>query len=422
MSHRIEWLRALEILDSRGRPTLHVTLRLVGGAIGQAGVPSGASTGSGEATERRDGDPERFGGAGVQRAVMTVEGEIADAVAGRSWESLAELDRALIDLDGTSNKERLGANAIVGVSMAAARAMATAEEQPLYRWLASTAPIRLPVPHFNVINGGAHAENALDFQEFMVAPIGAPSFREALRAGAETYAALRHDLAERSLATGLGDEGGFAPDITEPEEALELLGDAIRDAGYEPGTDSVAIALDPAANGFRAPDGLYDVGKSRLTSEEMIERYREIVDRYPVWSIEDGLAEDDRAGWIRLTEDLGDRIQLVGDDILVTNPSIIREAISEGIGNAALIKVNQIGTVTETLEAVEVCRTGGFAQMISHRSGETCDPFIADLAVAVGCGQIKSGAPARGERLAKYNRLLEIEVEHRDAPYGLALN
>jgi enolase len=422
MSHRIEWLRALEILDSRGRPTLQVTLRLVGGATGQAGVPSGASTGSREAVERRDRDPDRFGGEGVQRAVMTVEGEIADAVTGPGWASLAELDRALIDLDGTPTKERLGANAIVGVSMAAARAMATAEGQLPYQWLAPTSAACLPVPHFNVINGGAHAENPLDFQEFMVAPIGAPSFREALRAGAETYAALRHNLAERSLATGLGDEGGFAPDITEPEEALELLGDAIRDAGYEPGTDSVAIALDPAANGFRAADGLYEVGKSRLTSGEMIERYREIVERFPVWSIEDGLAEDDRAGWIRLTEELGDRIQLVGDHILVTNPSIIREAISEGIGNAALIKVNQIGTVTETLEAVEVCRAGGFAQMISHRSGETCDPFIADLAVAVGCGQIKSGAPARGERLAKYNRLLEIELELRGAVYGLALN
>ena len=421
MSHRIEWVRALEILDSRGRPTLQVTLGLAGGATGQAGVPSGASTGTREAVERRDGDPERFGGAGVQRAVMTVEGEIADAVTGRPWRSLADLDRALIDLDGTRNKERLGANAIVGVSMAAARAMAAAEGRPLYEWLAPAGmAARLPVPHFNVINGGAHAENRLAFQEFMVAPVGAPSFREALRAGAETYAALRHRLKEGGHATGLGDEGGFAPEIDQPEEALDLLVEAIGAAGYEPGRDSVAIALDQAANGFRAGDGTYEVGEARLTSPEMIERYREIVERYPVWSIEDGLAEEDRDGWVRLTEELGDRIQLVGDDILVTNPAIIRDAISQGIGNATLIKLNQIGTVTETLEAIEVCKAGGFAQMISHRSGETCDPFIADLAVAVGCGEIKSGAPARGERLAKYNRLLEIEIDLGGAPYGLA--
>jgi enolase len=421
MTHRIEWLKALEILDSRGRPTLQVTVALAGGSSGQVGVPSGASTGRREAVERRDGDPERFGGAGVQRAVMTVEGEIADTVTGRNWGSLAELDQAVMDLDGTPHKERLGANAIVGVSMAAARAMAVAEGRSLYEWLAPDGvAARLPVPHFNVINGGAHAANGLAFQEFMVAPIGAPSFREALRAGAETYAALRQRLNDKGLGTGLGDEGGFAPEIDQPEEALELLVESIDAAGYEPGGDSVAIALDPAANGFRAADGQYEVSGSRITSEDMIEWYREIVDRYPVWSIEDGLAEDDPEGWVRLTEALGDRIQLVGDDILVTNPSIIREAISRRIGNAALIKPNQIGTVTETLEAVEVCRSGGFAQMISHRSGETTDPFIADLAVGIGCGQIKSGAPARGERLAKYNRLLEIELELHGSPYGLA--
>jgi enolase len=421
MSYRIESLRGLEILDSRGRPTIQVTVALEGGATGRAGVPSGASTGSREAVERRDGDPERFGGAGVQRAVMAIEGEIADAVAGRDWISLAELDRALIELDRTPNKERLGANAIVGVSMAAARAMATADRRPLHAWLAPAGvEPRLPVPHFNVINGGAHAANRLAFQEFMIAPLGAPSFREALRAGAETYAALRAALKGKGLTVGLGDEGGFAPEITEPEEALELLVGAIGAAGYEAGRDGVAIALDPAANGFRTEDDRYQVGEARSTSAEMIERYREIVDRYPVWSIEDGLAEDDRDGWLSLTKELGERIQLVGDDILVTNPAIIREAIADGIGNAALVKVNQIGTVTETLEAIQVCRDGGFAQMISHRSGETTDAFIADLVVAVGCGQIKSGAPARGERVSKYNRLLEIELEVPSAPYGLA--
>ena len=420
MSYQIDSIRALEILDSRGRPTLQVTLELVGGAMGTAGVPSGASTGTREAVERRDGDQERFEGAGVQRAVMTVEGEIADTLTGRDWESLAELDHGLIGLDGTTNKERLGANAIVGVSMAAARAMAAADERPLYEWLAPSGyEPRLPVPHFNVINGGAHAGNQLAFQEFMIAPIGAPSFREALRAGAETYAMLRHGLKEAGYATGLGDEGGFAPEISEPEEALDLLVEAIGAAGYEAGRDSVAIALDPAASGFRADDRLYEVSGARLTSAEMTERYAEMVDRYPVWSIEDGLAEDDPEGWIELTRRLGERIQIVGDDNFVTNPGIIREAIAQGIGNAALIKLNQIGTVTETLEAVEVSRSGGYAQMISHRSGETCDPFIADLAVAAGCGQIKSGAPARGERLAKYNRLLEIELELDRPTFGL---
>ncbi|MEW6058885.1 MAG: phosphopyruvate hydratase [Actinomycetota bacterium] len=420
MTHRIDSVRALEILDSRGRPTLQVSVALAGGVVGQAGVPSGASTGTREAVERRDGDPGRFGGAGVQKAALCVDGEIAEALTGRDWGSLADLDRTLIDLDGTANKERLGANAIVGVSMAAARAMAAAEGRPLYEWLAPSGyEPRLPVPHLNVINGGAHAQNPLTFQEFMIAPVGAPSFQEALRAGAETYSALRNRLRELGHATGLGDEGGFAPQIAEPEEALELLVEAIQGAGYEPGRESVAIALDPAASEFRGEDGRYEVGESRLTSTEMVERYREMTGRYPVWSIEDGLGEDDRDGWVRLTEELGDRIQLVGDDLFVTNPAIIREAIAQGMGNAALIKLNQVGTVTETLEAIDVCRVGGYAQMISHRSGETCDSFIADLAVAVGCGQIKTGASARGERLAKYNRLLEIELELGGAEYGL---
>jgi enolase len=350
---------------------------------------------------------------------MAVEGEVADRLMGLDLSSLAEADQALIFLDGTQNKERLGANAMVGVSMALARAMAVSEGRELYRALQPAGvELRLPVPHFNVINGGAHAPNELAFQEFMLAPLGAPSLREAVRAGAEIYAALKRVLSDRGHATGLGDEGGFAPNLVEPEEALDILVQAIELAGYEPSRSSVAIALDPAASGFRA-DGLYEVGEARLSSTETIERYAEMVKRYPVWSIEDGLAEDDQAGWKELTARLGDRVQLVGDDNFVTNPAIIASAIQEGVANAALIKLNQIGTVTETLEAMRICREGGYRQMVSHRSGETPDPFIADFAVGTGCGQIKSGAPARGERVAKYNRLIEIELELGPAPYGI---
>lgn len=420
MSYRIEWVKASEILDSRGRPTVQVSVGLDRGVVGIAGVPSGASTGTKEAVELRDGDPDRYGGAGVQRAVMVVEGEIAERLRAEAWGSLAEVDRALIGLDGTTDKGRLGANAIVGASMAVARAMAAAEGRTLHGWLAPDGVVpRLPVPHFNVINGGAHAQNPLEFQEFMVAPLGAPSFREALRAGAEVYASLRRQLRERGFSTGLGDEGGFAPDIARPEEALDLLVTAIEDAGYQPGPDGVAIALDPASSGFRGEDGRYEVGGEQQSTQELIERYAEMIERYPIWSIEDGLAEDDDDGWVALTKRLGERIQLVGDDNFVTNPAIIQTAIDAGIANAALIKVNQIGTVTETLEAMAVCRRAGYAQMISHRSGETTDAFIADLAVGTGCGQIKSGAPARGERVVKYNRLAEIEMELPDAPYGL---
>jgi enolase len=420
VSYRIEWVKALEILDSRGRPTVQVSVGLGGGVVGTAGVPSGASTGTKEAVELRDGDPDRYGGAGVQRAVMVVEGEIAERMRAEAWESLADVDRALIALDGTDDKGRLGANAVVGASMAVARAIAAAEGQPLYGWLgpAEVEP-RLPVPHFNVVNGGAHAQNALEFQEFMVAPRGAPSFREALRAGAEVYASLRRKLRERGFSTGLGDEGGFAPDIARPEDALDLLVAAIEDAGYAPGPESVAIALDPAASGFRCDDGRYQVGGESVSTRELIERYVEMIERFPISSIEDGLAEDDDDGWVALTEQLGERIQLVGDDIFVTNTAIIEAAIDAGIANAALIKVNQIGTVTETLEAMALCRRAGYAQMISHRSGETTDAFIADLAVGTGCGQIKSGAPARGERVAKYNRLAEIELELPRASYGI---
>jgi enolase len=421
MTYQIATTRALEILDSRGRPTLEVTVTLNTGAAGTAGVPSGASTGTREAIELRDGDPARYGGAGVTIAVGHVNDDIDAAVSGRGWESLAELDAALIDLDGTETKSRLGANAIVGVSMAAAQAMAAADHTPLYRWLApDSTELRLPVPHFNVINGGAHAQNQLEFQEFMLAPIGAASFAEALRMGAETYQALRSLLHQRGHSTGLGDEGGFAPNLATPEEVLDLLVEAIGAAGYTPGVDGIAIALDPASSEFRQPDGRYRYGPDQvLSTKEMIDRYDELVSRYPIWLIEDGLAEDDWDGWEQLTARLGARTQLVGDDIFVTNPAIIQQGIDRKIGNSALIKLNQIGTVTETLEAMAVCRAGGYAQMVSHRSGETTDTFIADLVVASGCGELKSGAPARGERVAKYNRLLAIEAEAPGVAYGL---
>ncbi|NES16989.1 MULTISPECIES: phosphopyruvate hydratase [Micromonospora] len=414
---RIASVQAVEILDSRGRPTLSVTLTTADGQTAWAGVPSGASTGSGEAVELRDGDKDRYGGKGVLTAVGHVNGEIRDALTGREFPDLATLDEALVNLDGTENKSRLGANAIVGVSMAAARAFAGAAAKPLWRYLTpdGVAP-RLPVPHFNVVNGGAHAPNRLDFQEFMIAPVGAPTLAEAVRAGAEVYAALRARLADAGFATGLGDEGGFAPDIEQPEQVLDTLVAAIGDAGYTAGSDGVAIALDPAASEFHR-DGRYHVAGEALTADEMIDRYAAIVDRYPVWSIEDGLAEDDWDGWTRLTERLAERVQLVGDDLLVTNPVIVSRAIERRAGTAALIKVNQIGTVTETLDTMRICRQAGWAQMVSHRSGETADAFIADLATGAGCGQLKTGAPARGERVAKYNRLIEIEAADR-LPYG----
>jgi len=423
MTYGIAQTTALEILDSRGRPTLEVTVTLTGGASATAGVPAGASTGTREAVELRDGDPARYDGAGVTTAAAHVNSEINRAVSGREWQSLTELDQAVIELDGTDTKSRLGANAIVGVSMAAARAMAAADGTPLYRWLApADAELRLPAPHFNVINGGAHAQNPLEFQEFMLAPLGAATFADALRMGAETYQALRSLLHERGHSTGLGDEGGFAPNLATPEEVLDLLVEAIIAAGYTPGRGGIAIALDPAASEFREPDGRYRYAADQLyDTAEMIDRYEQLVSRYPIWSIEDGLAEDDWNGWEQLTIRLGDRVQLVGDDIFVTNSTIISEAIGRRIGNAALIKVNQIGTVTETLDAMAVCRQAGYRQMVSHRSGETPDTFIADLAVATGCGQLKSGAPARGERVAKYNRLLAIARSER-VPYGLPIS
>ena len=419
MAFEIERVDALEVLDSRGRPTLTVTVALGDGTVAEAGVPSGASTGTREAVELRDGDAARFGGSGVTRAVANVNGELNDALAGRTWDDLASVDQAMRDLDGTPNKARLGANALIGTSMALARALAASADEPLYEWLPGFGqPARMPVPCFNVLNGGAHAPNPLDFQEFMVCPLGAPSMAEAVRAGAEVYAALKKRLAAGGHATGLGDEGGFAPDLAEPEEVLELIVQAITDAGYPTGSEGVGIALDPAASEFWTADG-YRVNGQLLSSGDLIARYAEMIDRFPIWSLEDGIGEQDPEGWKAITAELGGRIQIVGDDNFCTNPEIITAAIADGIANAALIKVNQIGTVSETLDAMRICHEAGYGQMISHRSGETPDTFIADLAVATGCGQIKTGAPARGERIAKYNRLIRIAAERPDLPYGL---
>ena len=414
---RIERVSAIEVLDSRGRPTLAVTLGLAGGVTVQAGVPSGASTGTREAKELRDGDSTRFGGQGVRQAVGHVNGEIAAALCGKSFVDFTAVDQELLALDGTPDKARLGANAVVGVSVAAARAAAAALPVPLWQTLSlrGAAP-RTPVPHFNVVNGGVHASNGLDFQEFMLAPVGAPTVAEAVRAGAEIYAELRHRLANRHLSVGLGDEGGFAPELVAPEDVLSLLMEATEGAGYEPSRDGVALAIDPASSQFYR-DGTYHVAGERLSSDELIDRYETMVDRFPIRLIEDGLAESDWEGWTRLTARLGDRVQLVGDDLLCTNPAIIAQAVDRKAANAALIKVNQIGTVTETLEAMELCREANWAQFVSHRSGDTGDTFVADLATGTGCGQLKSGAPARGERVAKYNRLIEIET-YEHLPYG----
>jgi enolase len=413
-------LTALEILDSRGRPTLAVTVMLADGTTARAGVPSGASTGSREAVELRDGDMARYGGRGVLKAAANVNGEIAGLLRGRPWGSLAEADQAMISLDGTPDKGRLGANATVGTSMALARALAASAGVPLWQWLTPRGVTpSLPVPHFNVLNGGVHAPNELDFQEFMIAPLGAPSMAEAVRAGAEVYAALRRELADRKLSTGLGDEGGFAPELSQPEEALRLLVRAIGDAGYTLGREGVSIALDLAASEFRQPDGRYKVAGDLLGSDALADRLAAITEAFPVHLIEDGLGEDDEQGWIALTERLGATTELVGDDIFCTNPAIIRRGIARGIANASLIKLNQIGTVTETLEAMAICRQAGYRQFVSHRSGETEDSFIADLAVGTGCGHLKSGAPARGERTAKYNRLIEIAATAPSLRYDM---
>jgi len=408
----IKSVRAREILDSRGFPTVEVEVRLSCGSYGRAGVPSGASTGSREAIELRDGDSKRFKGKGVLRAVSHVHEVLAPALEGKNASDQAALDAELVHLDGTDNKGRLGANALLGVSMAAARAAAQAHRLPLYRYLGGAQAHLLPVPMLNVLNGGAHADNSVDVQEFMICPVGAPTFREALRMGSETFQALKSVLKKKGLSTGVGDEGGFAPNLRANVEAIEVILTAVEQAGLKAGTD-IALALDVAASEFYE-DGAYvfkKSDKSRRSSDEMIEFLASWVDQFPIWSIEDGLSEEDWPGWQRLTARLGGRIALVGDDVFVTNPSIFRRGIAAGVGNSILIKLNQIGTVTETLAAIAMARRAGYGAIISHRSGETTDDFIADLAVAAGTGQIKTGAPCRGERLAKYNQLLRIEEE-----------
>ena len=404
-------VRAREVLDSRGHPTVEAEVQLADGSLGRAAVPSGASTGSREAVERRDRDPRRYHGRGVVGAVEAVLGEIADALSGRDAREQAEIDRTLIDLDGTPNKARLGANAILAVSLATARAAAQSADQPLYRYLGGLRARLLPVPLMNLLNGGAHADNRLDFQEIMIAPVGFASFREALRAGAEVFHCLKSALKERGLNTNVGDEGGFAPDLEGAEEALELLLAAVERAGYAPGRD-IQLALDVAASEFHS-EGVYRLaGRGReLDRDAMVDYLERLVRDYPIFSIEDGLAEDDREGWRLLTERLGSRVQLVGDDLFVTNPAILAEGIAQGLANAVLVKLNQIGTLSETLDAVELAARHGYRAIISHRSGETEDSTIADLAVATGCGQIKTGSVSRGERTAKYNRLLRIEEE-----------
>jgi enolase 1/2/3 len=409
-------IHARQILDSRGNPTVEVEVALDSGARGRAAVPSGASTGEHEAVELRDGG-DAYGGKGVSKAVANVNEEVAKALVGARAAEQGAIDQTLCDLDGTPNKSRLGANAILGVSLAVARAAANDAGEPLYRFLGGTGATTLPVPMMNVLNGGAHADNSVDFQEFMAVPTGAGSFGEALRMGAEVFHALKRTLAERGLETAVGDEGGFAPNLDSNEAPLELLVAGIEAAGYEPGRDAV-IALDPATSElYRETDGAYvleNEGRA-LSAEELGGEWARIAERYPVVSIEDGMAEDDWEGWKVLTERIGDRCQLVGDDLFVTNPERLRRGINEGVGNAILVKLNQIGTLTETLETIRIAHEAGYATVISHRSGETEDTTIADLAVATGAGQIKTGAPSRTDRVAKYNQLLRIEEALGDA-------
>jgi enolase len=417
MPARIESMTALEILDSRGFPTVRVIVVLDDGSVGAASIPSGASTGENEATELRDGDMTRYGGKGVRRAVENVEGEIADALEGFDATDQAAIDQALCELDGAENKSRLGANAILGVSQAVARAAAQSAGLPLYAYLGGVGARHLPVPMMNVINGGKHADSSLDFQEFMIFPKGAPSFAEALRYGAETFQALKKILHAKGYATSVGDEGGFAPQLTGGnEEACELIVAAIEQAGYKPGED-IAICLDPAASSFFA-DGKYHLtrsGQGEKTPAEMVALFEKWVKDYPIVSIEDGHAENDWEGFKAMTAALGSQIQIVADDLVVTNPKYIARAIAEKAANAALIKLNQIGTVSETIDAIHLCRKAGWGFVISHRSGETEDTFMADFAVAMGGGQIKTGSLCRSERIAKYNRLLEIEAELGEA-------
>ena len=405
---QIEKIHARQILDSRGNPTVEVEVILRSGAGGRAAVPSGASTGEFEAVELRDGG-SAWNGKGVTRAVANVNGELAEALRGRDATDQAGLDRVMIELDGTPNKARLGANAILGVSLAAAHAGAAEEGLPLWRYLGGEAARVLPVPMMNVINGGAHADNSVDFQEFMVVPAGAPSFTECLRMGDEVFHALKKTLHDRGMSTAVGDEGGFAPNLESNEAALKALIEGIEAAGYKPGED-IVIAMDPATSEIRRGD-VYDLEHEgrKLSSEELASYWAEMVGRYPIVSIEDGMDEEDWDGWKALTDKLGDRVQLVGDDLFVTNPERLRRGIELGVANSILVKVNQIGTLTETLEAVRTAREAGYTAVMSHRSGETEDVTIADLAVATGCGQIKTGAPSRSDRVAKYNQLLRIE-------------
>ena len=406
----IERVRGREVLDSRGHPTVEVDVQLGGGALGRAIVPSGASTGRYEAMELRDGG-SRFAGRGVAAAVANVDGVIAEEVSGLDALDQRGVDTALVDLDGTEDKSRLGANALLGVSLATARAAAVALDLPLYRAVGGVNAHVLPLPMMNVLNGGVHADNNVDFQEFMVVPVGGASFSEALRWGAETYHALRRLLHERGMHTAVGDEGGFAPDLASNEVALELLVEAIGAAGFTPGED-LAIALDPATTELWTDGAYHLAGEGRtLSSEELVELWVDLCGRYPVVSIEDGMAEDDWDGWAALTEALGAEVQLVGDDLFVTNVERLERGLHDGVANAILIKPNQIGTLTETLDTVELALHSGYAAVLSHRSGETEDTTIADLAVATGCGQIKTGAPARSDRVAKYNQLLRIEDE-----------
>jgi enolase 1/2/3 len=405
---QIEHVHARQILDSRGNPTVEVELSLRSGAWGRAAVPSGASTGEFEATELRDGG-DAWLGKGVTKAIENVNGEIASAVRGKDATNQAAIDRLLIELDGTPNKSRLGANATLAVSLAAAHAAAAEERQPLWRYLGGEAAHVLPVPMMNVLNGGAHADNKVDFQEFMIVPWGAKTFAECLRMGAEVFHHLKQTLHDRGLGTAVGDEGGFAPDLGSNEDALRVLMDGIRAAGYEPG-EEIAIALDPATSEL-FEDGRYVLeheGRS-LSADELASYWADLAARYPIVSIEDGMDEGDWGGWATLTQRLGSRIQLVGDDLFVTNVQRLRRGIDQGVANSILVKVNQIGTLTETLEAIKLARESGYTAVMSHRSGETEDVTIADLAVATGCGQIKTGAPSRSDRVAKYNQLLRIE-------------
>lgn len=406
----IETVQGTELLDSRGNPTVAATVRLTGGVIATAAVPSGASTGMHEATELRDGG-DRYGGKGVLKAVQNVDEVLAPALIGVDALEQAEVDRVMLELDGTPDKSNLGANALLAVSLAAARAAAQTLELPLYRYLGGVAAKTLPVPMMNVINGGKHADNRVDMQEFMLAPVGFERFSEALRAGVETFHALKKVLSKRGYNTNVGDEGGFAPDLKSNQEAIEVILEAIEGAGYTPG-DQIAIGLDPASTEFYKGGSYHLEAEGKvLSSAEMVDYWQDWVSRYPIISIEDGLAEDDWDAWANLTEAIGDRCQLVGDDLFVTNTERLKRGIDTGVGNAILIKVNQIGTLTEALDATELAKRAGYRNMISHRSGETEDAFIADLAVAVNAGQIKTGSASRSDRLAKYNRLLLIEQE-----------